>query len=157
MSLMTAEDRTLTMIEIIFPEDTNAYGTAFGGRILSLMDKTAGLVASKWARTAFVTASLDSMEFRSPIEEGEIIELVGKVIYTSKHTAGVRVDVYGLTKFAWERRFCSRGFFLMVAIGPDGKVQQIPQFQPEGQKEEEAWQHAKQIHEEMLARRKKSA
>ena len=29
----------VTLIEEVFPQDTNAYDTLFGGRLLSLMDK----------------------------------------------------------------------------------------------------------------------
>ena len=31
----------VTLIEEVFPQDTNAYNTLFGGRLLSLMDKAA--------------------------------------------------------------------------------------------------------------------
>ena len=33
----------VTLIEEIFPQDTNAYDTLFGGRLLSLMDKAGGI------------------------------------------------------------------------------------------------------------------
>ena len=37
------------LIEEVFPQDTNSYGTLFGGRLMALMDKAAGIVASKFA------------------------------------------------------------------------------------------------------------
>ena len=32
----------VTLIEEVFPQDTNSYDTLFGGRLLSVMDKAAG-------------------------------------------------------------------------------------------------------------------
>ena len=39
----------VTLIEEVFPQDTNSYNTLFGGRLLSLMDKAAGIVCAKFA------------------------------------------------------------------------------------------------------------
>ncbi|DAC49423.1 MAG TPA: acyl-CoA thioesterase, partial [Candidatus Thalassarchaeaceae archaeon] len=39
----------VTLIQEVFPGDTNAYNTLFGGRLLSMMDTAAGIVSSKFA------------------------------------------------------------------------------------------------------------
>ena len=54
----------VTLIEEVFPQDTNSYGTLFGGKLMSMMDKAAGIVASKFAHREFVTVSIDTMEFK---------------------------------------------------------------------------------------------
>ena len=47
----------VTLIEEVFPQDTNAYNTLFGGRLLSLMDKAGGIACAKFAHREFVTIS----------------------------------------------------------------------------------------------------
>ncbi len=45
------------MVEMVFPTQTNHYGTLFGGHALELMDKSAFITASRYARKSMVTAS----------------------------------------------------------------------------------------------------
>lgn len=143
----------ITLHEEIFPGDTNAYGTAFGGKILALMDRAAGLAASKFAKGDFVTASLDSVDFRAPLRQGEIAEIEARVVYTSKRTCGVAVQVFASSKTGWERRPCCEGLIFMVSIGKDGKPRSIPQLEPTGAADRAAWDEAKAVHEDKLARR----
>ena len=62
------------MLEIIFPGNTNSLGTAFGGHILSLMDKAAAFAAGRYSLTPVVTASIDKIDFRVPIKNGDALE-----------------------------------------------------------------------------------
>lgn len=136
----------LSIFEEIFPGDTNAYGTAFGGKILALIDRAAGLAASKFARCHFVTASLDALEFRQAVRQGEIAEVVAEVVYTSTHTCAVKTKVFALDKTSWNRRQCCEGILFMVAIGPDNRLQSIPQLAPKSDEALKAWNEAHEIH-----------
>lgn len=143
------------MLEEIFPGDTNPYGTAFGGRILALMDRAAGLAASRYARQHFVTASLDALEFSAPVRQGEIAEVEARVVYTSRHTCGVRVRVFAIDKRTWERRPCCKGTLFMVAMDRDGRTLEIPPLTPSGAEAKREWDDAHRIHEAMLERKKR--
>jgi acyl-CoA hydrolase len=140
----------LSLFEEIFPGDTNAYGTAFGGRILALMDRAAGLVASRYAKCHFVTASLDSLKFQQPVKQGEIAEIEARVVYVSRHTCGVDVRVYAVDKTSWTRRQCCVGIFFMVAVGEGDILLEIPQFVPETQEQKVAWERAESIHRDLM-------
>ena len=76
-----------TLIEEVFPGDTNTYDTLFGGRLLSLMDKAGGISCSKFAHREFVTISIDTLTFIAPARKGDLLEVSGKVVFTSSHTA----------------------------------------------------------------------
>ena len=136
----------------IFPGDTNSYGTAFGGKILALMDCAAGLAATRFAHGDFVTASLDALEFRAPVRLGEIAEIEARVVYTSKHTCGVKVLVFAVDKATWSRRRCCEGVIFMVAVGEKGRVRAIPQLLPDSEQAKKDWALAESIHREMLQR-----
>jgi acyl-CoA hydrolase len=145
----------VALFEEIFPGDTNAYGTAFGGKILALIDRAAGLASSRFACANFVTASLDALEFSASVKQGEIAEVEARVVYTSAHTCGVKVSVFAVSKTDWVRRPCCLGTLFMVAIGPDGKPIPVPKLEPAGDDEQKEWNEAAAIHKAMISRRKK--
>jgi acyl-CoA hydrolase len=139
----------ISIFEEIFPGDTNAYGTAFGGRILALMDRAAGLAASRYAHCHFVTASLDTITFRAPVRLGETVEVEARVVYTSSRTCGVKVRVHAIEMTRWDRRPCCEGTLFMVAIGPDGRPTTIPALTPVTDEERQSWDEAKALHERL--------
>jgi acyl-CoA hydrolase len=143
----------VSVFEEIFPSDTNPYGTAFGGKILALMDRAAGLAASRFAHQHFVTASLDALEFSAPVKQGEIAEVEGRVVYTSSHTCAAHVRVFAIDKRVWDRRLCCAGTVFMVAVDKDGRPLAIPQLEPTTDEARRAWADARAIHEAMLGRR----
>ena len=140
----------VVLIEEVFPQDTNSYGTLFGGRLLSLMDKAAGIVASKFAHREFVTISIDTLKFKRPAHKGDLIEITAKVVYTSTHTAACRVVAKRMSKSEWESSEICSGYFFMVAIDSQMKPIPIPQFEPENEDEKKWNSEAKRIRKEMI-------
>jgi RNA polymerase sigma-70 factor (ECF subfamily) len=51
------------IVEMVFPNQTNHYGTLFGGAALRLMDMAAFVAASRHARRPVVTASSERIDF----------------------------------------------------------------------------------------------
>ena len=105
-----------TLIEHVFPGDTNAYDTLFGGKLLSLMDKAGGIACAKFAHREFVTISIDALTFIAPARQGDLLEVTGKVVFTSSHTACTKVTAVAVNKATWEKKKICEGFFFFVAI-----------------------------------------
>ena len=120
----------VTLIEEVFPQDTNSYNTLFGGRLLSLMDKTAGITCSKFAHREFVTISIDTLVFKAPARQGDLIEVTGRIVFTSMHTACAKVTAEAMSKSDWSRKTICEGYFFMVAIDNQMRPIPIPQFTP---------------------------
>ena len=140
----------VTLTEVVFPQDTNAYDTLFGGRLLSIMDKAAGLACAKFAHREFVTVSIDTLTFTAPARQGDIIEVSAKVGFTSTHSAGCKVTAHAMDKRDWAKNKICEGWFFMVAIDAEMRPIPIPQFRPEGDVEMAEWEHAKRIRAQML-------
>ena len=51
---------------LLLPKDTNAYGTIFGGVILSHIDLASAVEARKSAPLRFVTKAMREVEFHEP-------------------------------------------------------------------------------------------
>ena len=157
---MSARDKTREMAEPrssepvvllneVFPGDTNALDTLFGGRLMSIMDTAAGMVSSKFAHSEFVTVSVDALKFRMPAYQGDIIRTTARVVWTSPHTAGVHVVSCRLSRSEWEGEEICSGFFFMVAVDSDMRPAEIPQFTPGTEEEKGLWNRAQAARDAM--------
>ena len=135
------------LAEIVFPNDTNPYGTMFGGAAYAMMDRAAFLAANGYARCNAVTASSEHVDFSVPIRQGEIVEAVARVIFTGRSSMVVRVDLNARAPLdrAWRR--CTSGLFTMIAIGDDGKPVEVTPFEPRTDAERADWEIARQVRE----------
>ena len=145
----------VTLIEEVFPQDTNAYNTLFGGRLLSLMDKAGGIACAKFAHREFVTISIDTLTFIAPARQGDLLEVSGHVVYTSSHTACTKVTAYTMSKATWEKSIICEGYFFFVAIDSMMRPIPVPQFTPETDEQKVEWDKAKSIRDNMLAQKAK--
>lgn len=145
----------VTLIEEVFPQDTNAYNTLFGGRLLSLMDKAGGIACAKFAHREFVTISIDTLTFIAPARQGDLLEVSGQVVYTSSHTACTKVTAYTMSKATWEKSIICEGYFFFVAIDSMMRPIPVPQFTPATDEQQVEWDKAKSIRDNMLAQKAK--
>ena len=114
------------IFEIVFPNNTNSYDTLFGGHALSLMDRLAFIVASRYARKHIVTARSEKVEFHSPVKEGDLIELVGRISRVGRTSLTVDIDMFSENLLSGARQLCTTAEFVMVAIGDDGEPTEVP-------------------------------
>ena len=117
---MPSTNEELRIVEIVFPTDTNSQGTLFGGHALSLMDRLAFIVASRFARKPIVTAASDKVEFLSPVREGNLIELIGRVGRVGRTSITVEIEMYAEDLLTGERNLCTTGRSVMVAVDDAG-------------------------------------
>jgi|TARA_B110000263_G_scaffold199752_1_gene178860 acyl-CoA hydrolase len=133
----------------VFPGDTNALDTLFGGRLMAIMDTAAGMAASKFAHRNFVTVSVDALKFRRPAYQGDVIRTTAKIVWTSPRTAGIHVISCRLSRSEWIGEEICSGFFFMVAIDRDMKAINIPQFNPETDEDKKLWKLAQKARDAM--------
>lgn len=139
----------VVVLDEVFPGHTNALNTLFGGRLMSIMDTAAGMVASKFAHRVFVTVSVDALKFKRPAFQGDIIRTTSRVVWTSPRTVGVHVTSCRLSRSEWIGEEICSGFFFMVAIDDTMKPVEIPQFEPKTEEEKEMWGLAEQARDAM--------
>ena len=110
----------LRIVEIVFPTNTNSQGTLFGGHALSLMDRLAFIVASRFARKPIVTVASDKVEFLTPVKEGNLIELIGRIGRVGRTSITVEIEMYSEDLLTGQRNLCTTGHSVMVAVDADG-------------------------------------
>lgn len=114
------------LIEMVFPQQTNHYGTLFGGQALALMDKAAFIVASRYTRRTVVTACSERCDFHVPVRQGQLVELTARVVETGKTSVTVEVTLVAEDLLSGDRQPGTRGKFVMVALDAHGKPTRVP-------------------------------
>ncbi|MBC8000723.1 MAG: acyl-CoA thioesterase [Leptolyngbya sp.] len=109
------------MVEMVFPTQTNHYGTLFGGHALELMDKSAFITASRYARKSMVTASSERIDFQTPVKQGYLVEVIGRIVKRGNSSVTVNVELYGENLLSGERHLCAHGNFVLVSVNKDSK------------------------------------
>src|SRR5215467_9891235 len=82
------------MTEFVLPAQTNLLGKLLGGHVMHLVHMAAAMAAHRHSNSYVVTASVDYIDFRNPVNLGEIVILksqVNRVFHTSLE---VGVEVY---------------------------------------------------------------
>lgn len=121
-----------TLIEMVFPEQTNHYGTLFGGQAMALMDKAAFVVASRYARRMVVTASSERCDFHVPVRQGQLVELRAQITSTGRTSMHVDVELVAEDLLSGDRQLATRGHFVMVALDSHGGPTEIPALEGNG-------------------------
>lgn len=138
----------------VLPNQTNNYGTMFGGDVMSLMDKAAAIAALRFCRQLVVTASTERIDFRTPVQRGDIIEALARVVYVGKTSMIVRIHIYAEHPLVGERRLCTTGYFSMVAVDEAGRPSPIPELLLEDDAAHTEWEQGKEIRRAIDARRR---
>lgn len=139
--------------DIILPNQTNNHGTMFGGEVLALMDKAAGIAALRFCRMPVVTASTERIDFRTPIQQAEVIEARAKVIYVGRTSMIVRIHIYAEHPLRGEPRLCTTGYFSMVAIDAAGSPRAVPRLLLPDDGARAEWDAGEEIRRAIDARR----
>lgn len=78
---------------LLLPKDTNAYGTIFGGVILSNIDLASAVEARKVAPLRFVTKAMREVEFHEPVFLGDVVNFFTETVRVGRTSVTVRVSV----------------------------------------------------------------
>ncbi|MCP3100428.1 acyl-CoA thioesterase [Myxococcus sp. K15C18031901] len=119
------------MVDMVFPDQTNHYGTLFGGEALSLMDMSAFITASRYTRRTVVTASSERVDFHTPVRQGQLVELISRVVATGRTSVTVDVELFAEELLTGTRQLCTRGRFVLVALDESHKPTPVPPLAPE--------------------------
>jgi acyl-CoA hydrolase len=113
------------LAELIMPNQTNHYGTLFGGHALGLMDHAGWIAATRCARRTMVTVASDRVEFKVPVRAGQLVELVARVTRIGRTSVTVGVDMYAEDVASGARRLATSGSFVFVAVDDEGRATPI--------------------------------
>jgi len=119
-------DSQISLSQLMLPSHSNFNGKIHGGFILSLLDQIAFACASKHSRAYCVTASVDTVDFLSPIEIGELVTLKASVNFVgnSSMIIGIRVEAENIQTGVVKH--CNSSYFTMIAKDDAGNSIPVP-------------------------------
>ncbi|WEG11989.1 acyl-CoA thioesterase [Pullulanibacillus sp. KACC 23026] len=119
----------------VMPQDTNAHGTMFGGKLMSYIDDIAAITATRHARRPVVTASTDSVDFLYPIKPGSSVCLEAFVSWTHRSSMEIFVKVIAEDLISGERKIATTSFLTFVALDENGRPTEVPPVIPQSDEE----------------------
>lgn len=135
MSHRTPRESRVEMTQIVMPFHTNYNGSLFGGQVVQWVDVCGAVSAMRHAGGNVVTASIDRLDFLSPVNMGDIVILRSVVNYASRTSMEVGCRVESENPVTGERRYTTKAYLTFVAIGEDHRPRTIPPIVPENDDE----------------------
>jgi acyl-CoA hydrolase len=124
------------------PNDANPHGTVFGGVILSWIDMVASMAAQRHARHICVTAAIDSVSFRQPINIGDHVVLRAMVNYTHRTSMEVGVQVLKEDPILQTSAKATTAYVTLVAVDENHHPVPVPPVSPATKEEHRRWNAA---------------
>lgn len=126
MEARTVDFSRTTITELMIPSFANFSGKVHGGILLGMMDKVAYVCAAKHSGAYCVTVSVDGVEFKEPVEVGELVSLSASVNYVGNSSMIIGIRVESLKPKTGEKKHTNSCYFTMVAKNDDGTLKQVP-------------------------------
>ncbi|MGX7418686.1 acyl-CoA thioesterase [Carnobacterium gallinarum] len=114
--IKTCRESRVVQTHRVFPYDLNQHKTLFGGKLMSLIDDTASISATRHSRGVCVTASTDSLDFLHPIHEDHSVCVETYVTGVGKSSIEVFAKVIGEVLLTGERYLAATSFMTFVAL-----------------------------------------
>ena len=137
-------ESTITMTELVLPNNTNQLGKLLGGQLMHWIDICAALCAAKHNNRVCVTASVDRIDFHHSIDLGNAVTLTASVnrVFSSSMEIGVKVFAESFKEGT--RIHTNTAYLTFVAVDGEGKpvkaVEAVPETEDEKRRYEEALQ-----------------
>lgn len=126
MNGKTVSETSVTMAQVMLPQDANPAGNVHGGVIMKLIDTAAAVVASRHARSNTVTASLDRLDFHHPVFVGDLLFLKAGINMAGRTSMEIGVRVEAENFITGEIRHTSSAYLTFVALDENGRPRAVP-------------------------------
>src|SRR5213075_2532515 len=138
----TVAESQSEMAEVVLPNDTNPLGNLLGGRLMHFIDIAGAMACHRHARSYVVTASMDHLDFLSPVHVGDLLILKSSVNRAFKTSMEVGVKVLVENYITGASRHVSSAYLTFVAVDTHGHHQQVPPVIPETEEEKQRYEDA---------------
>jgi acyl-CoA hydrolase len=115
-----------TIAHVMQPQDANPAGNVHGGVIMKYIDTAAGVVAVRHARCNAVTASIDRLDFYTPVFIGNLLTLKAGVNMVGNTSMEIGVRVTAEDLLSGEVRHIASAYLTFVALDEAFKPKRIP-------------------------------
>jgi acyl-CoA hydrolase len=138
----TPKESFVSMTELVLPNDTNTLNNLMGGKLMHWMDVVSAIAGQKHCNSIVVTASVDNISFRSPIQLGNVVTLRARVTRAFNSSVEIRIDVEAENIPEGKKFDSNSAYFTFVAVDKNGHPVEVPEVVPETDEEKELYNGA---------------
>ena len=109
-------DSMAVVSELMMPHQVNNLGHVFGGVLLSMVDRAAAVAAMRHSGRPSVTVSIDRVDFKEPIQAGELVTCTAQVNFVGRTSMEVGVRVEAENLLSGVKRHTNNCLLTFVAI-----------------------------------------
>ena len=149
-----SESRVL-MAQVMNPECANPAGNVHGGNIMKLIDTVGWVAATRHASKHAVTASIDRLDFLSPVDVGDFLNLKASVNYVGKKSMEVGVRVEAEDPITGKIRHTASAYLTFVALDENQRPTELCPLILETDEEIRRHAEAEQRKQNRMAEKKK--
>ncbi len=144
------------MIELVLPNDTNQLGVLLGGRLMHWIDLAGALAAHRHSKSHAVTASMDHIDFLSPVNMGDFVVLKSSVNRAFHTSMAVGVKAFAENYTNGTRQHVASAYLTFVAIDWQRNRVPVPPVIPESEEEKRRYDEALRRREASVATRRRT-
>ena len=115
-----------TLSQVMMPIHANHYGNVGGGTILRIVDEAAYVTATKHARKNVVTASVDHIVFKHPVNIGDILNVRARLCYVGRSSMEVEVTIETEKLKIGKTLQVGSAQLTMIALDEYGRPTEVP-------------------------------
>ncbi len=116
------EQRTsITMSEVMTPNQANFAGNIHGGQLLSFLDKVAYACAARYSGRYVVTLSVDQVVFKHPVHVGNLLTCLASVNHVGNSSMEIGIKVIAEDLSTGTVTHTNSCFFTMIALDDNHK------------------------------------
>jgi uncharacterized protein (TIGR00369 family) len=129
------KDSAITMAIVMLPEDANPAGNVHGGVIMKHIDSAAGVAAVRHASANTVTASIDRLDFHSPVYVGNLLTVKASLNMAGNTSMEIGVRVEAEDVMTGKVRHTASAYLTFVALDENRRPKKVPGLILESQEE----------------------
>jgi uncharacterized protein (TIGR00369 family) len=137
--------------ELMMPHHVNNHGHVFGGVILSMVDRAAGVAAMRHSGRPCVTVSIDRVDFKEPIFTGELVTCRARVNFVGRTSMEIGVRVEAEKLLSREKRHTNTCFLTFVAIDSEHRPVPVPPLELETEEDRKRFREGRRRREVRIA------
>ncbi|UCC18249.1 MAG: acyl-CoA thioesterase [Promethearchaeota archaeon] len=155
MKSKKVSDSRVEIAQIMYPEHANPAGNVHGGHILKLVDQAAAIAGARHTHRNVVTASVDRMDFISPVYIGNVVFAKASINYAGRTSMEIGVRIEAECLRTGTHTHVGSAYLTFVALDENDKPTEIPKIIPETEEEKRRFEEAKRRRESRLQQAKK--
>lgn len=132
----------MTVVDMVWPDQSNHHGTLFGGAALAMLDRVAFILGSRVLRGPVVTAAVSGLDFLAPAPAGYLVECGARVLRQGRRSVTVATALVAEDLLGGARTDCLGGEFVMVRAGDGVPPPAGPPAAPEAPDAPDGWARA---------------